>query len=107
VLAEIEADAAQMVWLAPAMAVVGGRSLQTPSDEEEAGHTPLVTIHSAIFSPELNPVIVDDGEEEAEMTPLPCVTVHAPVPVTGATALSVAVVPQTVCEGPADAEDGD
>jgi hypothetical protein len=85
-----------MVWLAPAMAFVGGRSLQTPRDEEEAGHTPLVTVHSAIFSPALNPEIVVTGLEDAEITPAPCVTVQVPVPVTGAAALSVADVPQIV-----------
>ena len=57
---------------------------------------PLLIVHTKVFTPVVNPVTPLVGEAGIVTTPVPAVTVHAPVPTTGVFAASVAVSAQIV-----------
>ena len=59
-------------------------------------HVPLVIVHTNVFTPVANPITPLVGELGIVTTPVPAVTVHAPVPITGVFAASVAVAEQIV-----------
>ncbi len=59
-------------------------------------HVPLVIVQTNVFTPVVNPVTPLVGELGVVTTPVPAVTVQAPVPTTGVLAASVAVGEQIV-----------
>jgi len=59
-------------------------------------HTPLEMVQRNVFTPKLNPVTPDVGEDGVVTTPVPAITLHIPVPTTGVFAASVAVVAHNV-----------
>ena len=65
------------------------------------GQVPLVIVHTNVFTPVVNPVTPDVGLLGVVTTPVPAVTVHAPVPTTGVFAAKVAVAEHIVWSGPA------
>jgi hypothetical protein len=91
----------QTVWSAPAADVVGNPRKLIVMLSADAVHEPFVIVHRNVFTPTLNPVTPEVGEEGVVTVAPPAVTVHVPVPVTGVFAASVAVVIQTVWSGPA------
>lgn len=64
------------------------------SSVEEA-HIPFEMVHRNVFTPTLNPVTPDVGEDGVVTVAAPVITVHIPVPTSGVFAASVAVVAQT------------
>ena len=64
-------------------------------------HVPLVMVHTNVFTPVVNPVTPLVGLLGVVTVAVPAVTVHAPVPVVGVLAASVAVAAQIVWSGPA------
>ena len=62
---------------------------------------PFVIVHTNVFTPVVKPVTPDVGELGVVTVAVPAVTVHAPVPVVGAFAASVAIAEQMVWSGPA------
>ena len=71
-----------------------------------AGQVPFVIVHTKVFTPVLKPVTPDVGLLGTVTTPVPAVTVHAPVPTTGVFAASVAVAEHIVWSAPAAATVG-
>ena len=67
---------------------------------------PFVMVQVNVFTPVLNPVTPLVGLVGVVTTPVPAVTVHAPVPTTGAFAAKVAVAEQIVWSAPAAATVG-
>ena len=67
---------------------------------------PLLIVHTKVFTPVLNPVTPLVGLVGVVTTPVPALTVHAPVPVVGLFAASVAVAEQIVWSAPAAATVG-
>ena len=65
------------------------------------GQVPLVIVQTNVFTPVVNPVTPDVGLVGVVTTPVPAVTVHAPVPTVGALAAKVAVAEHIVWSGPA------
>ena len=59
-------------------------------------HVPLVIVHTNVFTPVVKPVTPLVGELGVVTTPVPAVTVQAPVPIAGVFAASVAVGLQIV-----------
>ena len=57
---------------------------------------PLLIVQTNVFTPVVKPVTPDVGEVGVVTTPVPAVTVHAPVPIAGVLAASVAVAEQIV-----------
>jgi hypothetical protein len=79
----------QIVWLGPALAVVGaGFTIIATVDAEDA-HGELEMVHWKIFVPVPSPVTDVIGESEFVIVPLPEIKVHAPVPIIGAFAAMV------------------
>ena len=70
------------------------RSMITSSIDGE--QVPLEMVHRKVLTPTLNPVTPDDGDDGVVTTPLPVITVHAPVPTAGLFPARVAEVAQTV-----------
>ena len=70
------------------------------------GQVPLVIVHTNVFTPVVSPVTPEVGLVGVVTTPVPAVTVHAPVPTVGAFAARVAVAEQIVWSGPAAAAVG-
>ena len=70
------------------------------------GHVPLLIVQVKVFTPVVNPVTPLVGLVGVVTTPVPAVTVHAPVPTTGVLAASVAVAEQIVWSAPAAATVG-
>ena len=64
-------------------------------------HVPLLIVHTNVFTPVVKPVTPDVGDVGTVTTPVPAVTVHAPVPTVGVFAASVAVAEHIVWSGPA------
>ena len=60
------------------------------------GQVPFVIVHTKVFTPVVKPVTPDVGLVGVVTTPVPAVTVHAPVPIVGAFAANVAVGLQMV-----------
>ena len=61
-----------------------------------AAQVPLLIDHTKVFTPVANPVTPLVGEAGVVTTPVPAVTVHAPVPVVGVFAANVAVAEHIV-----------
>ena len=61
-----------------------------------AAQVPLVIVHTKVFTPVVKPVTPLLGLFAVVTTPVPAITVHAPVPITGVLAASVAMAEQIV-----------
>ena len=61
-----------------------------------AAQVPLLIDHTKVFTPVVSPVTPLVGEAGVVTTPVPAITVHAPVPTIGVLAASVAVGLQIV-----------
>ena len=64
-------------------------------------HVPLVIVQVNVFTPVVKPVTPLVGLVGVVTTPVPAVTVHAPVPTVGVFAANVAVLEQIVWSMPA------
>ena len=61
-----------------------------------AAQVPLVMVHTKVFTPVVKPVTPLLGSLAVVTTPVPAITVQAPVPTTGVLAAKVAVGAQIV-----------
>ena len=61
-----------------------------------AAQVPFVIVHTNVFTPVVNPVTPLFGSLAVVTTPVPAITVQAPVPTVGVLAASVAVGAQIV-----------
>ena len=61
-----------------------------------AAQVPLVMVHTKVFTPVVKPVTPLLGLFAVVTTPVPAITVHAPVPMVGVLAAKVAVGAQIV-----------
>ena len=61
-----------------------------------AAQVPLVIVHTKVFTPVVNPVTPLLGSLAVVTTPVPAITVQAPVPMVGVLAAKVAVGAQIV-----------
>ena len=61
-----------------------------------AAQVPLLIVHTKVFTPVVNPVTPLFGSLAVVTTPVPAITVQAPVPTTGVLAAKVAVGAQIV-----------
>jgi hypothetical protein len=91
------------VWLGPAAAVVGATTPVIVTVDVVEGQGAFAIVHINTFAPTPNPVTPEVGEEGVVMVPAPLTSVHVPVPIVAVLPANVAVVPQTVCGGPAAA----
>ena len=66
-----------------------------------AAQVPLLIDHTKVFTPVVKPVTPLVGDVGTVTTPVPAITVHAPVPVVGVLAASVAVGLHIVWSRPA------
>ena len=96
VFAASVAVAEQIVWSGPAAEVVGNVSTFIVIVSVLAAQVPLLIAHTNVFNPVVKPVTPLVGDVGTVTTPVPAVTVHAPVPVVGVLAASVAVGLQMV-----------
>ena len=96
VLAASVAVSAQIVWSPPAAEVVGNGSTFMVIVSVFAAQVPLLIDHTKVFTPVVRPVTPLVGDAGVVTTPVPVITVHAPVPVVGALAASVDVGLQMV-----------
>jgi hypothetical protein len=87
---------AQTDWSDPAAAVVGKFSRSIVISSVEGVHAPLEIVHRNVFMPVLNPVTPDVGDVGVVTIPVPVITIHVPVPITGVFPARVAVVVQIV-----------
>jgi hypothetical protein len=85
-----------IVKSSPASATVGSGSMLIVISSVEEIHVPFEIVHRNVFTPTLNPVTAEAGEAGIVTVPVPVITVHAPVPITGVFAARVAVVVQIV-----------
>ena len=76
--------------------MVGNWSLLIVIASVLGGQVPLVIVHTKVFTPVVKPVTPLVGELGVVTTPVPAVTVHAPVPTVGALAANVAVAEHIV-----------
>ena len=60
------------------------------------GQLPLVIVHTNVLIPKLKLVIPDVADVGVVTTPVPAITVQAPVPTSGVLPANVAVVLQTI-----------
>ena len=79
----------------------GSRVMTTSS--VEGGHVPLEIVQRKILTPVPRLVIVVTGEVGELIVPVPEISVHVPVPVTGVFAAIVVTESQSVWSGPAAA----
>ena len=91
----------QIVWSAPALDTVGNGSTFIVIVSVLAAQVPLLIDHTKVFTPVVNPVTPDVGEAGVVTTPVPAITVHAPAPIVGVLAASIAVGLQIVWSMPA------
>ena len=61
-----------------------------------AAQVPFVIVHTKVFTPVVNPVTPLLGLLAVVTTPVPAITVHAPVPMVGVLAAKVAMAEQIV-----------
>ena len=61
-----------------------------------AAQVPFVMVHTKVFTPVVKPVTPLLGLLAVVTTPVPAITVQAPVPITGVLAASVAMAEQIV-----------
>ena len=61
-----------------------------------AAQVPLVMVHTNVFTPVVKPVTPLFGLLAVVTTPVPAITVQAPIPITGVLAAKVAVGAQIV-----------
>ncbi len=61
-----------------------------------AAQVPFVIVHTKVFVPTVKPLTVELGLLAVVTTPVPAITVHAPVPIIGVFAAKVAVGEQIV-----------
>ena len=101
VFAASVAVSAQIVWSGPAAEVVGNGSTFMVIVSVLAVQVPLLIDHTKVFTPVVKPVTPLVGEAGVVTTPVPAITVHAPVPVVGVLAASIAVGLQIVWSMPA------
>jgi hypothetical protein len=86
---------------APALAMLGGRSLVTKTSSKDGLQKPFSIDQRKTFVPGPIPVTVVEGEFASLKLPLPLITVQVPVPTTGVFADMTAVVEQMVWSVPA------
>lgn len=86
----------QIVWSAPALAVLGNGSTVIFTWSDDDGHVPLVIVHWKIFTPTVKPVTADVGEVGLIGVPVPETNVHIPLPIIGVFPENTDVVEQTV-----------
>ena len=96
VLAASVAVAEQIVWSGPAVEVVGNGSTFIVIVSVLAAQVPLLIDHTKVFTPVVRPVTPLVGDAGVVTSPVPVITVHAPVPVVGVLAASVDVGLQMV-----------
>ena len=106
VLAANVAVGEQIVWSAPAADVVGIWSTLMVMASVLGVQVPLLIVHTNVFTPVVKPVTPLVGELGVVTAPVPAVTVHNPVPTTGALAAKVEVAEQIVWSAPAAATVG-
>ena len=90
------AEAEHIVWSGPALDTVGSWSTLMVIASVLGGQVPFVIVHTKVFIPAVKPVTPDVGDVGVVTTPVPAVTVHAPVPIVGAFAANVAVAEHIV-----------
>ena len=86
---------AHTVWFVPALEV-GCASRMIETVEVAAVHAPLETVQTKELVPVLNAVTCEEGLVVEVTFPEPAITDHAPLPLVGVAAASVAVVAHTV-----------
>lgn len=89
-------DEAQMVWSAPALAVVGGALTITCTVSLEGVQTPLEIVHTNLLIPTPRPVTDVTGFVGVTTLPGPVITVQTPLPVTGVLPINV-VEEEQIC----------
>ena len=89
VLAASVAVAEQIVWSGPAVEVVGNGSTFIVIVSVLAAQVPLLIDHTKVFTPVVRPVTPLVGDAGVVTSPVPVITVHAPMPVVGILAASV------------------
>ncbi len=79
------------VWLIPALDIVGTSLTDIVTLDTEAAHGAFEMVHAKTLLPTAKPVILDVGESEFVITPLPETKLHAPAP-TNAVLAAIVVV---------------
>ena len=96
-----EGELTQSVCTVPALAGVGKRSRTMFTRSEEAGHTPLETVHKKLFVPVPIPESADTAELNVVITAVPTVKDQDPVPTEGAVPVNADVPEQISWSAPA------
>lgn len=91
----------QIVWVGPALDVVGKSSRTIATVDIDAGHTPLLIVQRNTFTPTPNAVIPLFGKVGEVIVPAPDIKVQLPVPTAGVLPFNVATVAQIVWFAPA------
>lgn len=76
----------QIVWLVPAVAIVGTCRTVSVTVETDGAHGEFEIVHANTLVPKPNPVTEVFGELGFEIVPLPDIKVHKPFPTVGALA---------------------